>query len=50
MRRVGKAWEPCDADDPGVLDLGRLMRECVWNHEEKRFEVHRKKSRRPAAD
>jgi hypothetical protein len=50
-RRVGKTWLPCDADSPGsVLDVNRLLRECVWNREAKRFEPRRRKSRRQAKD
>ena len=47
-RRVGEQWVPCDDTSPGsVLDVNRLMRDCVWNRYEKRFERCRKTSRRP---
>jgi hypothetical protein len=39
---VPGGWTPCAADDPeSVPDFGRLLRQCVWNRSEKRFERRR---------
>ena len=38
------------ASDWTVLDVNRLMRECVWSREAKRFEPRRKRTRRRAAE
>ncbi len=42
-RQVKGGWIACRADDPGSLpDVGRLLKQCFWNRQEKRFEKRRK--------
>jgi hypothetical protein len=51
VQRIGKAWVPCEADAPRARpDVDRLLRECRWSREDKRFEPRRKKSRRRTTD
>jgi hypothetical protein len=41
-KHVLGGWVPCAADDPESFpDVGRLLRQCVWNRAEKRFERRR---------
>ena len=38
-KQIYGIWVACCADDPDSLpDVGRLLRQCVWNRGEKRFQ------------
>jgi hypothetical protein len=50
-KRIGEDWVSCDDTAAGsVLDVSRLMRDCVWNRYEKCFEPRRHRSRRRSRD
>jgi hypothetical protein len=39
---VPGGWVPCRADDPDSFpDVGRLLRRCVWNRAERKFQRRR---------
>ena len=45
-RRLRGRWVPCHANDPGSEpDVSRLMRECAWDREAKRFVLCRRTRR-----
>jgi hypothetical protein len=42
-KKVRGTWVRCRAEDPDSQpDVTRLLRECVWNREDKRFEKRRR--------